>query len=72
MPAGTSLAPTLEEARKHITRIAADILSGSILAQPTPSGGSLPCQFCEFGEVCRFDPQIHTAGGATERTGGNG
>ncbi len=43
----------------QIQQLSLGILSGTIRPYPVGPQDQLPCRFCEYGSVCRFDPDRH-------------
>ena len=58
--AGGDLSRTLRTAREQIAGFAARILQGEIRPDPRSSGGRLPCAYCEYRGMCRYDASIVT------------
>ncbi|MCK4414444.1 MAG: exodeoxyribonuclease V subunit gamma [Candidatus Eisenbacteria sp.] len=56
--------------RRQIRLHAADILRGMIHAAPTPRGGRLPCEYCDYRTICRFDSARTTRPAAVSDTAG--
>jgi ATP-dependent helicase/nuclease subunit B len=54
------IAAELSSARRQITSLAARIMTGEIKAWPAKSGSLLPCEYCEFTDLCRFNPRCHS------------
>jgi hypothetical protein len=46
---------TLATARGQIARLAAGIVGGRIRPDPQSATGRLPCEICDFREMCRYD-----------------
>jgi len=49
----------LQFAKQNITRMAQEILTGTIKISPYRIGTESPCGFCKYKPVCRFDWQIN-------------
>jgi ATP-dependent helicase/nuclease subunit B len=49
----------LERVRRQVQQLAAGILSGQIRPLPAQTTGPLPCQFCSYRPICRFDQLRH-------------
>jgi ATP-dependent helicase/nuclease subunit B len=43
----------------QIQQLSLGILSGTIRPYPVGPQDQLPCRYCEYGSVCRFDPDRH-------------
>jgi ATP-dependent helicase/nuclease subunit B len=46
----------LKTARRQIIDLSSEILSGRIRPEPMQSSGRLPCEYCDYRDICRFDP----------------
>ncbi len=46
-------------ARRKIGALADRILDGEVAVEPCRTGASLPCSWCEFKSVCRFDYDVN-------------
>jgi ATP-dependent helicase/nuclease subunit B len=53
-----ALQALLEHARETATALAEGIFSGQTDIRPTQSGGRSACDFCGFGDICGFHPDI--------------
>ncbi len=51
------LEAVLLKTRERIANLAADIINGDIRPLPRQTGSTLACQYCDFIDVCRFDPR---------------
>jgi ATP-dependent helicase/nuclease subunit B len=49
----------LKFTEKKIVQLAKEILSGKIEVQPYRIGTDIPCSYCKYKPVCRFDWQIN-------------
>ena len=50
----------LEFGRQKIQSLSQDILAGHMPVVPYRRGTSMPCTYCDFRALCRFDWQTHT------------
>ena len=50
----------LEFGRQKIRGLSQDILAGHMPVSPYRRGTSMPCAFCDYRALCRFDWQTHT------------
>jgi len=56
VPAPDVLRAYLDLARATIAQAAGEIAAGDVTPAPLLENRSLPCRYCEFKSVCRFDP----------------
>ena len=56
----------LERVRTQVRELSADILRGTIRPYPAGPHDRLPCRFCDFTTVCRFDAQCHQIRGTSD------
>ncbi len=48
----------LEFTEKLIANAVEDIYDGDVCINPNPNGKYLPCKYCAYGSVCRFDKEV--------------
>lgn len=53
----------LERVRAQVCAISAELLRGSIHPYPAGPHEKLPCRYCDYKTVCRFDAQCHRVRG---------
>lgn len=58
-PADDSIAAALEITRAQIIALSRGILAGRIAPEPLEVSRRLPCEYCDYRDVCRFDRLRH-------------
>ncbi|MFH1143148.1 MAG: hypothetical protein V1774_01225, partial [Candidatus Eisenbacteria bacterium] len=58
------LKTVLHEVRERVRAHAGAILQGEIGPAPVAGGGRLPCEYCDFRGVCRFDEGLFRPAGS--------
>ncbi len=53
------LSDLLVGAERHLRQTTAEILGGWMRAHPASAGSRLPCEWCDYAQVCRFDIRRH-------------